>query len=376
MVERYDCIVVGAGMAGATAAYQLAAQGTVLVLEMEDQPGYHTTGRSAAVYSEWYGNAVINGLTTGSKAFFQAPPDGFTEHPLLSPRGVLLIGREDQRAALDAAEASGRHLETIRRLDRDEALALCPVLRPDYVRGAVFEPDAMDIDVHALHQGFLRGIGARGGRLVADARVEKLARDGDVWRVDSRAGSFEAAVVVDAAGAWADEVAVMAGLAPVGLEAKRRTVILFEPPAEVEIGTWPVVIDVEEQFYFKPDAGKILGSPADETPQPPADAQADELDIALAVDRIERATRLEVGRIEHRWAGLRTFAPDKTPVVGFDAGAPGFFWFAGQGGYGIQTAPAMGRLAAALIGGAGVPDDLARLGIGEAAVSPARFRAT
>ncbi|MDP6706207.1 MAG: FAD-binding oxidoreductase [Alphaproteobacteria bacterium] len=374
MIERYDCIVVGAGMAGATAGYHLSAEARVLVLEMEDQPGYHTTGRSAAVYSEWYGNPVINGLTTGGKAFFLEPPGGFAEHPLLSPRGVLLIGREDQRTALDEAEESGRHLPTIRRLDRDQTLTLCPVLRPDYVSGAIFEPDAMDIDVHALHQGFLRGLRERGGRIVTDAKVEALARGGELWRVTSKAGSFEAPIVVDAAGAWADEVAQMAGVAPVGLEAKRRTAILFEPPADLEIGTWPAVIDVDEEFYFRPDAGKILGSPADETPQPPADAQADELDVALAVDRIERATSLRVGRIEHRWAGQRTFAPDKTPVVGFDAAAPGFFWFAGQGGYGIQTAPAMGRLAAALIGSRGVPDDLASLGITEIAVSPARFR--
>jgi D-arginine dehydrogenase len=374
MVKRYDCIVVGAGMAGATAGYHLGTEGAVLVLEMEDQPGYHTTGRSAAVYSEWYGNAVINGLTTGGKSFYLQPPAGFTEHPLLTPRGVLLIGREDQRAALDEAEASGRHLERIRRLERDEALALCPALRPDYVLGAVFEPDAMDIDVHALHQGFLRGLQQQGGRLVTDARVEGLRRDGDLWRVDTKAGTFEAPVVVDAAGAWADEVAALAGLVPVGLAAKRRTAILFDPPDDAEIGAWPAVIDVAEKFYFKPDAGKILGSPADETPQPPADAQADELDVAVAVDRIERASSLQVGRIAHRWAGLRTFAPDKTPVVGFDAAAPGFFWFAGQGGYGIQTAPAMGRLAAALIGGRGMPDDLASLGVTEAAISPARFR--
>ncbi len=376
MVERYDYIIVGAGMAGATAGYQLAERGSVLALEMEAEPGYHTTGRSAAIYSEWYGNATINGLTSGSKAFFLAPPDGFAQHPILTPRGVLLIGREDQRVALDAAEAEGRHLETIRRLDRDQALALCPVLRHGYVSGTVHESDAMDIDVHALHQGFLKGLRAKGGRLVTDATVEALARRDGVWRVETKAGDFEAPVIVDAAGAWSDDVAEMAGLAPVGLVAKRRTAILFDPPADTEVAAWPAVVDVDEDFYFKPDAGRIMGSPADETPQPPADAQAEELDVAIAVDRIERATVLRVRRIEHRWAGLRTFAPDKTPVVGFEPAAPGFFWFAGQGGYGIQTAPAMGRLAAGLIHGEGVPDDLARLGVTEAAISPARFRDT
>ena len=374
MTELCDFLIVGAGIAGATAGYHLAAHGRAVVLEMESQPGYHTTGRSAAVYSEWYGNRVINALTTGSKPFYLDPPDGFAEHPLLTARGVLLFGRDDQRAALDQAEAEGHHLGRIRRLSTGEAQTLCPVLRADYVAGAVFEPDAMDIDVSALHQGFLRGLRAVGGSIRTDARLTSLCHDGAQWRAETTAGEFAAPVVVNAAGAWADQVAEMAGVKAVGLVPKRRTAILFEPPADLESAPWPAAIDVDEQFYFKPDAGLLLGSPADETPQPPADVQPEELDIAIAVDRIERATTLKVRRIRHRWAGLRTFAADKTPVVGFDAGASGFFWFAGQGGYGIQTAPAMGRLATALITGAGVPPDLAELGLIEAAVAPDRLQ--
>jgi len=373
MTQTADFIVIGAGIAGATAGYWLAAKGRVIVLEMEDRPGYHTTGRSAAVYSEWYGNATINALTTGSRDFLLAPPAGFAAHALLARRGVLLIGRADQMAALAAAEASGRHLERLVRLEPAAVLALCPLLREDYVAGAVFEPEAMDIDVHALHQGFLAGLRARGGGVVTEAKVEALGRRNGGWLAATRAGDFAAPVVVNAAGAWADEVAILAGLAPAGLVAKRRTAILFDPPAGVEIATWPAVIDVDERFYFKPDAGKLLGSPADETPQPPADVQAEEWDVAVAVERIQRAARFEIRRIGHRWAGLRTFVPDKTPVVGFDPAAPGFFWFAGQGGYGIQTAPAMGRLAAALITGVGVPPDLARLGVDADKLSPARF---
>ena len=374
MTELCDFLIVGAGIAGATAGYHLAAHGRAVVLEMESQPGYHTTGRSAALYSEWYGNHVINALTTGSKPFYLDPPDGFSEHPLLTARGVLVFGRDDQRAALDQAEAEGHHLGRIRRLSTGEAQKLCPVLRADYVAGAVFEPDAMDIDVSALHQGFLRGLRAEGGSIRTDARLTSLCHDGAQWRAETTAGEFAAPVVVNAAGAWADQVAEMAGIKAVGLVPKRRTAILFEPPADLETAPWPAAIDVDEQFYFKPDAGLLLGSPADETPQPPADVQPEELDIAIAVDRIERATTLKIRRIRHRWAGLRTFAADQTPVAGFDAGAPGFFWFAGQGGYGIQTAPAMGRLAAALITGAGVPPDLAELGLIEAALAPDRLQ--
>ena len=373
MAETAEFIVIGAGIAGATAGFWLAPHGRVVVLEMEGQPGYHTTGRSAAVFSEWYGNAAINALTGGSKAFFREPPEGFAAHPLLRRRGALLIGRDDQRQSLDRAEVAGRHLDSVRRLDAEAALQLCPMLRRDYVVGAVLEPDAADIDVDALHRGFLRGIAGQGGVLKTDARAVGLSRSGSAWRVTSTAGDYEAPVVVDAAGAWSDEVAALAGLPPVGLVPKRRTAILFAAPPQYEIDGWPAVIDVDEQFYFRPDAGKLMGSPADETPHPPADVQPDELDIAIAVDRIQRCAHIELRRIEHRWAGLRTFAADKTPVVGFDEAASGFFWFAGQGGYGIQTAPAMGRLAAALVTGAGVPADLAALGVREPELSPARF---
>jgi D-arginine dehydrogenase len=372
MPETAEFIVIGAGIAGASAGYWLAPHGRVLLLEMESQPGYHTTGRSAAVFSEWYGNATINALTSGSKDFFLEPPPGFAEHPLLHRRGALLIGRQDQRASLDQAAADGR--EHVRRLDAEATLALCPMLRRDYVAGAVLEPDAADIDVNALHRGFLRGLADRGGQLRTEARATALRPCRAGWRVESTAGAFEAPLVLDAAGAWADEVAGLAGLAPLALVPKRRTAILFAAPAGYEIARWPAVIDVDEQFYFRPDAGKLMGSPADETPHPPADVQPDELDIAVAVDRIQRAAHVEIRRIEHRWAGLRTFAADKTPVAGFDAAAPGFFWFAGQGGYGIQTAPALGRLAASLVTGAGIPADLAARGLAEPALSPARFR--
>lgn len=374
-MEEFDIAIVGGGMAGASAGYFMAERSRVLLLEMEAQPGYHTTGRSAALYSEAYGNAAIRALTSGGRAFYEAPPAGFAEHPLLTPRGALFIGRDDQQAALDAtaAEASA-NVDSIRRLDAAATRALVPVLREDYVGGGVHEPDAMDIDVNALHQGFLRGLRARGGDVRVDAEVTGLQRDADAWRIESRGGTVRAAVLVNAAGAWCDVVAGMAGVAPIGLVPKRRTAILFAPPQDAGSDGWPLCVDVDETFYFKPDAGKLMGSPADETPLDPCDVQPDELDIALAVDRIETATTMQIRRIEHRWAGLRSFVADKTPVVGFDAAVDGFFWLAGQGGYGIQTAPSMGRVSAALVAGQDIPGDLQDFGVAAAALSPSRLR--
>lgn len=370
-----DVVVIGAGMAGASAACFLADAGAeVVLLEREDRPGYHSTGRSAAVYTQTYGNAAVRALTIGGKPFFDAPPAGFASHPILTPRGAMFVGRSDQVAALERTAAEARALvPSVRAFDAAEARRIVPSLRADYVAGAVFEPEAMDIDVDALHQGFLRGLRAAGGTVVTDAEVVGLERAAGIWTVTTRTGAFSAPVVIDAAGAWCDAVGRMAGCRPIGLVPKRRTAILFDPPPGVEIARWPLTIDVDETFYFKPDAGKILASPADETPMAPCDVQPDELDIAIAVDRIQQAADLPVRRIEHRWAGLRSFVADKTPVAGFDPEREGFFWLSGQGGYGIQTAPALGRATAALARGRPLPADLAALGLTEAALSPARL---
>ena len=374
IVADSDFIVIGGGMAGASAAYELSRSSRVLVLEQEDQPGYHATGRSAALYAETYGNRTVRALTTGGKKFYLDPPAGFSEHPLLRPRGVMLIGRADQQASLDRflAEVAGLR-SNIRRISLAEAYALSPVLREGYVADAVLDPDAMDIAVHALHQGYLRGLKAHGGQILTDAAARSLERRDGVWIVRTKSSEFRGRVVIDAAGAWCDEIAAMAGAAPVGLVPKRRTAILFQPPPGVDPRTWPSVIDADEEFYFRPDAGRIMASPADETPMPPCDAQPDELDIAILIDRLEKVAKLPVRRIENRWAGLRTFARDKTPVVGYDARVEDFFWLAGQGGYGIQTAPGLSRLVASLARRQPVPADLADLGVTEAALTPSRF---
>ncbi|MEE8504750.1 MAG: FAD-binding oxidoreductase [Kiloniellales bacterium] len=395
-VREFDFIVIGAGIAGASAGYELAAQGRgegrgqgqghngyrVALLEREDQPGYHTTGRSAALYIQSYGNQTVRALTVSSWQFYTEPPAGFAERPLLSPRGVLFVGRPDQVAALDRLVAETRPLAPhIRRLDAAAARALVPILRADALGGAVLDSKAMEIDVNGLHQGYLRGLKARGGAVVTRAEVRGLqsgppnglAGGLGGWLVETKAGNFAAPVVVNAAGAWCDEIARLAGAQPIGLVPKRRTAITFDGPVGLDASAWPLTVGVAEDFYFKPDSGRLMGSPADETPMPPCDVQPDELDIAVAVERIQAATTLEIRRIGNSWAGLRTFAADKTPVAGFDPERAGFFWLAGQGGFGIQTAPAMGRLTAALATGGRLPEDLAALGVTAEAVSPARF---
>jgi len=370
-----DIIVVGAGMAGCSAAYELAADHCVVVIEREAMPGYHSTGRSAALFTEAYGNRVVRALTVTSRAFYEAPPDGFTDHPMLTPRGALFVGATEDTAALDRHYRDCHELvASVTRIDASEARRIVPALRESYVAGGVHEPDAMDIDVNALHQGYQRGLRARGGRVVPDAEALSLKRRGETWVIETKAGAFEAPIVLNAAGAWCDEVAVLAGARPVGLVPKRRTAIIFDPPAGLDTARWPLVCDVNELWYVKPESGRLMGSPADETPVPPCDVQPEELDIALTVDRIETATTLNIGRIARRWAGLRSFVADKTLVAGFDDAVPGFFWVAGQGGYGIQTAPAMGKVCAALVAGRPLPPALAARGVTEADLSPRRLR--
>jgi D-arginine dehydrogenase len=364
VVALADILVIGAGIAGASVADALAPSARVVVLEQEERAGLHSTGRSAALFSETYGNAVIRALSRASRAFLADPPAGFCETPLIRPRGTLYFAAGDQLDELGVLEQDAGTLE---RLTGAEARARVPILRPEACAAALYEPGSMDIDVDALHQGFLRRLRRRGGEFVGDAAVTELRRGQGGWTATTPQGEFSAPVVINAAGAWADRIAVLAGLAPLGLQPKRRTAALIDGP-ELDFAAWPLTIDVDETVYFKPDAGRLLISPADETDTEPCDAQAEDIDVAIAADRIERMTTLSVRRIAHRWAGLRTFAPDRTPVCGYDPRAEGFFWLAGQGGYGIQTSPALAALAARLVLRA--VGDLAEL---EAAMAPGRF---
>jgi len=370
-----DVLVMGAGIAGASAAYELASKCHVIVLERESQPGYHTTGRSAAIYTQNYGNSAIRALTLASHSFFKNCPQEFIEHPILSPRGAMFVARPDQLDALDKAFAEAHSLvPSMRRIDAGEAIRINPVLNPEFVGGAIFEPDASDIDVHALHSGYLKGLRERGGSVVNNAEVNVITRVGAHWNIKTPAGDFAAPIIVNAAGAWCDSIAEIAGVRPIGLVPKRRTVFTFDPPSDLDSSSWPLTIDLDETFYFKPDAGKILASPADESPSPPCDAQPEEIDVAIAIDRLQKVTSLQVRAITHKWAGLRSFVADKTPVIGIDDEVEGFFWLAGQGGYGIQSSPAAGRTVAALILNGALPDDLIKMGLHETDLSSLRLR--
>lgn len=372
-----DFLIVGAGMAGASAAHELVAHGSVLLLEQEAQPGYHATGRSAALFSETYGNAAIRALSVASREFFSEPPDGFSEYVLWSKRPALFVGKAEQLHKLDEWCAGAQRLvPSVTRLDAVQTSQLLPRLRVDYVAGGVLEPEAADLDVDVIHQGFLRGAGRRGAETVCGAEVRAIQRRGAVWTVETQKGRYESPVLINAAGAWGDEIARMAGVSRVGLEPKRRTAIIFPAPEGVDVRSWPALIDIDERFYFKPEARKLLGSPADETPSSPCDAQPEELDVAIAADRIEGVLDFPISRVERKWAGLRSFVADRTPVVGFDPATDGFFWLVGQGGYGIQTAPAMARLATSLLVGNDLPRELRATGFDPNQVAPRaeRFR--
>lgn len=372
----HDFVVVGAGIAGASVAWELSEQASVLLLERESQPGYHTTGRSAALYMATYGTAAIRALTRASRAFYDAPPPEFGDDPILTPRGVLHVAGPDQLDLLEAAwaELSGRSTD-IRRVAQDELLATVPCLRPEAAAAGIAEDDAADIDVHALHQGYLRGFRRRGGTLRCDAGVVALARADGCWTVTLADGATVAArTVVNATGAWADELAALAGARPIGLEPRRRSAFIFSPPEGVNAARWPAVVGIDESYYFKPDAGQLLGSPANADPAPPHDVVAEELDIAMGIHAIEQATTMTIRRPHRTWAGLRSFVADGDFAIGWDGEVEGFFWLAAQGGYGIQSAAGTALLARSLLLGEAMPASLEAEGLELASVGVSRLR--
>ncbi|WP_079227193.1 NAD(P)/FAD-dependent oxidoreductase [Pseudomonas putida] len=376
MTQIYDTLIIGAGIAGASLGYRLASERRVLLLERESQPGYHSTGRSAAMFMEAYGTPQIQALTRASRAFYEAPPAGFCEHPLLEPRGCLYVASQEQRELLEQTHAQNLANGTaVSLLDRDAALALVPSLNADSLAGAVHEPGAMDLDVHALHQGFLRGYRAAGGELRCNAELLRARYLDGLWDVELADGSHvQASTLVNAAGAWADRVAEQCGVACVGLQPCRRSAFTFSGPADQDFAHWPAVIGVDESFYFKPDAGQLLGSPANADPVEPQDAAPEEFDIALGIYNIEAMTSLSIRRPSHTWAGLRSFVADGDLVIGFDPRMAAFFWLAAQGGYGIQSAAGASRLAADLLLGQPLCPSLTAQGVAPERLSPARFQ--
>ncbi len=377
-MSTFDVAIVGAGIAGAALAWTIAPRRRVLLLEREAQPGMHSTGRSAAMFMQSYGSPQGRALTRASAAFYRQPPEGFADVPLLAPRGVAYPAWEGQQPLLDALAAEIAATGTpIERLGAAATLARVPVLRGDGLIGALWEADAMDIDVHALHQGFVRGARRQGAEFICGAELALADRASGCWTLRVADGRcWQAAVLVDAAGAWADVVAAIAGAAPLGLQPRRRSAFTFAPPAGTDHRGWPTVAAIDESWYFKPDAGALLGSPANADPVPPHDVVPEEIDIALGIDALGRRTTLTIRRPIRTWAGLRTFAPDDEIVIGWDARVDGFFWLAGQGGWGIQSAAGAAGLAAALLDASPLPADLTACGVDAAAVSPARSMPT
>ena len=370
-------LIIGAGIAGASLAWRLARAGRpVVLIEREPQPGMHSTGRSAAMFMESYGPPGVRALTRASRDFYLHPPAGFAEAPLLSPRHALFVATAGQQAALARMQADLAASGTTMVLLNSELLAqAAPALKPSLFQNALLDEQGYDMDVHALLQGFLRGARQAGARLLTGVQPLRAAHDGQRWRVALSDGNeLVAHTVVNAAGAWADELAALFGAAPIGLQPRRRSAFTFRAPEGVDIGGWPMVADVDEAWYFKPDAGQLLGSPANADPVPPHDVQPEEFDIALGIHLIQEATSLRIERPTATWAGLRSFVADGDLVIGFDDACPGFFWLAAQGGYGIQSAAGASLLAASLIAGQPLPAELAAHGVEPRVVSPLRLR--
>ncbi|MCB2008711.1 MAG: FAD-binding oxidoreductase [Rhodoferax sp.] len=378
MTDRsvFDFAVIGAGIAGASVAARLADTASVVLLERESQPGYHSTGRSAAMFMESYGPSMVRALTRASRAFYLQPPAGFTDTALLSDRGALYLALQGQQHTLQALrDELADTCPGLRTLDRDAVLALVPCLRPEQVDSGLLDPMAMDIDVHALHQGFLRLLRRGGGSVYTKAEVTQARRGDGLWQLHLADGrSVSARALVNAAGAWADEVGALCGAPPIGLVPHRRSAFTFRPPGGVDASRWPVVSSMDETWYIKPDAGVLLGSPANADPTVPHDVVPEEIDIATAIHEIESVTTLQIRRPLRTWAGLRSFVPDGELVIGWDPSCDGLFWLAAQGGYGIQSAPGASELAAALLLNRPVPDALLAQGVVADAVSPHRLR--
>ncbi|CAN7619154.1 NAD(P)/FAD-dependent oxidoreductase [Polaromonas sp. LjRoot131] len=377
-MKEYDILIVGAGIAGASLAWRLAGQRSVALLERESQPGYHSTGRSAAMFMESYGPPMVRALTRASRAFYEQPPEGFAPD-LMQPRGVMYLATHGQEKELaHTRKELSPSCPGLVTLDAGTTLAHVPCLRPELVHGALYDAGAQDMDVHALHQGFLRGFRQKAGadgELRTSAGVTRATHDGRCWTVELGDGQvLRARTVVNAAGAWADELAAVFGARPIGLVPHRRSAFTFKGPEGVDASHWPAVVGVDESYYFKPDAGQLLGSPANADATVPHDVVPEELDIAMGIHQIESVSTLTIRRPASTWAGLRSFVPDGEMVIGQDDACPGFFWLAAQGGYGIQSAAGASALADALLRQAALPEELLRQGLDARALSPARLR--
>ena len=354
-MQTADILIIGGGIAGLSAAAALSAHARVIVLEAEEQIGFHSSGRSATMVHYALGDRLVRALTLASRPFFENPPAGFTDVPLGHRMPVLVHAREEERDALDALEAEIDPFATLERLDARGVHELCPLLRDDAVHG-IADRNGIRLDPHALLQGNLKQLKSRGGALSTGQRVAAMERRAGAWTLTTETGDvYSAPIIVNAAGSWADHIARLAGAQPLGLEPKRRTIITFDAPPGTNLDVLPFAKTIGDELYFAPESGRLFASPMDEVPSEPCDAQAEEYEVALAAFRMEERTIVKIEHIHSRWAGLRTFTPDKHPAVGFAPDAEGFFWLAGQGGFGLQTSPAMAGIAASLISGQAWP---------------------
>jgi D-arginine dehydrogenase len=372
-----DFIVIGGGIAGLSAAARLARHGRVTVIEAEEALGYHSSGRSVSFSHHGIGNAAVRGLTAWSRGFFETQPESFCETPIARLSPSLYFATEEMLPALaNLQEEMARFTDAVRLLDEDGLTDACPVIRTGAgaaVRG-ILDPTGLKLDADALLQSFARELRAAGGTILTGKRISAVEAAGGGWTVTGEDGSrWSAPVLVNAAGAWADRVAALAGVRPIGLQPKRRTIIVIDPPTGMQVADWPFIHTAVSDFYMLPEAGQLLVSPVDEVEDEPCDAQPEEYDIALAAYRLEQYTTMSVSRVAHRWAGLRSFVADRVPTAGFAADAPGFFWLVGQGGYGLQTAPAMAAIVEALATGGEWPEGLAALAVTRETVDPRRL---
>ena len=378
-MKTADFLVLGGGIAGLSAASALARHGRVVVLEAEDAVGFHSSGRSATYYHFGIGNAPVRALTAFSRSFFEQPPQDFAPDPLCRATPALFIARANMVQALHDLHAEmQKFTDTTAEVSEAEMRQLFPPLKtgPDAVVAGVVDTGGRRLDANGLLQGYVRRVRGNDGEMLTGQRAARIERHGESWMVQTQTGDrFAAAVLVNAAGAWADHVAELAGVQPLGLQPKRRTIIVFDPPPGTHVQDWPFVKAAVDDFYILPEAGRLMASPVDEIPSAPTDAQPEEYDLALAAWKVEEYTYLKVPRIAHKWAGLRSFVADRIPTAGFATDAPGFFWLAGQGGYGLQTAPAMAAICESLLCGTAWPDMLLKAGVSAETVNPGRLRA-
>ncbi|TFE68979.1 amino acid oxidase [Methylacidiphilum sp. Yel] len=376
-MERADCLVIGAGIAGSSVGFHLAIKGlSVIILEKESSAGYHSTGRSAVFFRGSHGLPSVRVLTQASKQFFESPPAPFFSIPLTTPRNALFIAKKEKKDFLERWFKENQSAQlSLRKITSEEALQMVPILKKESVAGGcILESSGKDINQPKLLQGYLEGVIQSGGKIYYKAFVKSIKKQRTEWVVEANEKLFKAPLLINAAGAWADEVACLASIKPLGIVPKRRTVITFDPPTNYSVQNWPMVLEISEEFYFKPYFQEILASPADRTPSIPCDAKPEEPDCILAIKRLEQATTIKIEKINRKWAGLRSFVEDELPVIGFDPEERGFFWVAALGGSGIETSPAVGEMAACLAINNKLPEFFSFYNIDPQRYSPARIK--